>query len=972
MALRKFPFFAWVYWILLFLCFVMHSHGSEVAVKFLEAPLAVSNVTSATFVFEVSANGNEVTCEITCKLDDQNPQGCTNKKVSFEGLEEGKHAFEVCATGSESHEAGCNSYYWTIDTVPPTAYVMDSPTAYSMASTLVATKNVTVYNSSSGSCIQGYGSSCSAAVACSSCSAVDACDVIRVQFDGSRVSVKFLEAPFAVSNITSATFVFEVSVDGSEVTCGITCKLDDQISQNCTGNNVSITNLEDGEHMFEVCATGSQSQEPGCASHNWTIDTIPPTANLTASTLYKEAQNVSINISFSEPCTQDGGFKCSSVDSCNLLVHGGGQVLPSTFSILQPDLKFTLLVDLSSSVQNEQVQLAMDENFCKDSAGNGFTKTTNSSLSLKIDKANSTFHTPAFGPTSLDHRAASKLISTTFGLTTLASGIVSISTAASLQSSPGFTMQSALLTGDPALSLFRTWGHIQVFALSRWIAGNMSMEYYEFLRGLEWSILFFRLPWEENGPDSTPPATSIHVSGNFQTSMRNGHLPPRIDFGNKDHMLDHEPPEPIGRFDKSFGWKMFEKLIFWTGVIDLSILVLMHVFIYNLLRVWKNQSENQRNFGLLTFPRIEISLAILALSDFCMASAALIHGRSASGMIVGILMMGIVSLILLFSFLFLYLGITCGKLLKYEHEDRPNLNDTKLSPMLQGFMQVTVGSAEKGEWIWKNHADSIKRFKYGPLFEDLRGPSKMGNGTQAPFCCIRSLFAGLGIYYTMIQFVNKVLQGTLNGFYPNDPSSKAPEIVLLGLSSFQFLFLLLAKPFIERRLQFVETVSVTTEVVMFAITALSKDEPYSHGKQLVGVSLMVLFLVSYSVQMINLWYDHYQKMKQLNYWPSLVCGLRRTFNGVPSRNTQSDEHAGHEETQRTRAKEKTAVKFPRFYRLFPFVKMLGQYVRKQNRISNRVADEKKHKESSPTPDQVAEEEKEETRTTDRVDKEHKM
>ncbi|KAK6924829.1 hypothetical protein RJ641_009155 [Dillenia turbinata] len=898
MALRRFPFFAWMYWILLFLYFVRHSGGSEVAVKFLE------------------------------------------------------------------------------DTVTPATYVTDSPTAYSSSSTSVTTTSVTAYDSSGGSCTQtyvsscsdgsctqSYGSSCSAPVACSSCSTVDACD-----FDGSRVSVKFLEAPSAVTNITSATFAFEVSASGSEVTCGITCKLDDQISQNCTGKNVSITGLEDGEHMFEVCATGSQSQEPGCASHNWTIDTIPPTANLTASTLYTDAQNVSINISFSEPCTQDGGFKCSAVDACNLLVHGGGQVLPSTFSILQPDLKFSLLVDLSSSVQNEQVQLTMDENFCKDSAGNGFTRTTNSSLSLKIDKANSTINPPDVGPTSLDHRVASKLIGTTFGLTTIASGIVSISTAASLQSSPGFSLQSALLTGDPALSLFRTWGHIQVFALSRWIAGNMSIEYYEFLRGLEWSILFFRLPWEENGPDSTPPATSIHVSGNFQTSMRNGHLPPRIDFGNKDHMLDHEPPEPIGRFDKSFGWKMFEKLIFWTGVIDLSILVLVHVFIYNLLRVWKNQ----RNFGWLTFPRIEISLAILALSDFCMASAALIHGRSASGKIVGILMMGIVSLILLFSFLFLYLGITCGKLLKYEHEDRPNLNDTKLSQTLQGFMQVTVGSAEKGEWIWKNHADSIKRFKYGPLFEDLRGPSKMGNGTQAPFCCIRSFLAGLGIYYTMIQFVNKVLQGTLNGFYPNDPSSKAPEIVLLGLSSFQFLFLFLAKPFIERRLQFVETVSVTTEVVMFAITALSKDEPYSHGKQLVGVSLMVLFLVSYSVQMINLWYDYYQKMKQLNYWPSLVRGLRRTFYGVPSRNTHSDEHAGHEETQRTRTTEKTAVKLPRFYRLFPFVKMLGQYLRKQNRISNQVADEKKHKESSPTPDQVAEEGKEETQTTDRVDKEHKM
>ncbi|KAK6924831.1 hypothetical protein RJ641_009157, partial [Dillenia turbinata] len=767
-------------------------------------------------------------------------------------------------------------------TVSPTAYVTDSPRAYSLASTSVATTNATTnattYVSSSGSCTWTYASSCSNGVctwsnvsscsppvACSNCSTVDACN-----FDGSRVSVKFLEAPSAVTNITSATFVFEVSANGSEVTCGITCKLDDQVSQNCTGKNVSITGLEDGKHTFEVCATGSQSQVPGCASHNWTID-----------------------------------------------------------------------------------------------------------------KANST--------TSLDHRVASKVIKTTFGLTTLASGIFSISTAACHQSSP------ALLTGDPALSLFndpkeieygvkidavslsffiicseditvvdmvvqidlcvtkqRTWGHIQVFALSRWIAGNMSTTYDEFLQGLEWSILYFGLPWEKNGPDSTPPTNSIHVSENFQTFKRSGH-PHQL-----PNNVHNKPPGPNGKFDKSLRWKMFEKFIFWTGVIDLSILLLVHVFIYTLLKVWKNQ----RNFGWLTFPRIEISLAIPALSPFCMASAALIHGRSTSGMIVGILMVGIVSLALLFSFLFLYLGITCGNLLKYKHEERPNQSGTKFFQMLQGFMQVTVGPAEKGKWIWKDQPDSIKRFKYGPLFEDLRGPSDSGNGTQAPFGCLRSFFADLGIYYTMIQFVNKVSQGTLNGFYPNDSSSKAPEIVLLSLFSFQFVFLLLAKPFIKRRLQFVETVSVATEVVMFAITAISKDEPYSDGKQVVGVSLMVLFLVSYAVQMINLWYDCYQKMKQQNYWHFFASFFT-------SKNTQSDVNAGNKETQRTRATENPAVRFLPFSSLSPFVEMLRQCVPKQKCIGNRVSDQEKHKD--PTIDQIADEEKgEKTRTTDRVDEENKM
>ena len=38
--------------------------------------------------------------------------------------------------------------------------------------------------------------------------------------------------------------------------------------------------------------------------------------------------------------------------------------------------------------------------------------------------------------------------------------------------------------------------HIQVFALSRWLAVRLPVNYYEFARGLQWSIPYFSLPWE--------------------------------------------------------------------------------------------------------------------------------------------------------------------------------------------------------------------------------------------------------------------------------------------------------------------------------------------------------------------------------------------------------------------------------------------------------------------------------------------
>lgn len=47
-------------------------------------------------------------------------------------------------------------------------------------------------------------------------------------------------------------------------------------------------------------------------------DTVPPTASVTASRSFTNASNVSVNISFSEPCNGGGGFGCSSVNTCNV------------------------------------------------------------------------------------------------------------------------------------------------------------------------------------------------------------------------------------------------------------------------------------------------------------------------------------------------------------------------------------------------------------------------------------------------------------------------------------------------------------------------------------------------------------------------------------------------------------------------------------------------------------------------------
>jgi hypothetical protein len=46
-------------------------------------------------------------------------------------------------------------------------------------------------------------------------------------------------------------------------------QLDDGIGSNCGTGKVSYSELQDGNHTFEVCTNGTQGV--GCALYNWTV-----------------------------------------------------------------------------------------------------------------------------------------------------------------------------------------------------------------------------------------------------------------------------------------------------------------------------------------------------------------------------------------------------------------------------------------------------------------------------------------------------------------------------------------------------------------------------------------------------------------------------------------------------------------------------------------------------------------------------
>ncbi|XP_030938237.1 uncharacterized protein LOC115963393 isoform X2 [Quercus lobata] len=951
--------------------------------------------------------------------------------------------------------------------------------------------------------------------------------------DDSELTVKFSKTPHAFSNLNSTVFVFEVHVGGNGActNCNITCKLDDGFGRinasQCENGTVLCEGLQDGNHKFEVCPNGTQGV--GCSSYDWTVDTVPPTAYISTSTPFTNALNASINISFSEPCTGGGGFVCSSVNACNLLVDGAGQVIPNSLKTLQPNLQYSILVGLSSTAQSGRVILVMDKNFCTDSAGNKFERNKNSNFTLHFDRRSINFTThvperqlqlhgetrliratnnctklkicltfpepilntseeiknslkaeilcslqmsqgsllplvdtkkyegpsrfefkvaacisdtavvtvsvdsnsiisrhrtpvspvepvtflydslrpnvtlitlpsesprpsvmlstpshiwtrehnitmlikfgkPVFGFNSskisitgghlqsfqeyskgiytvvikadqdtvsvnvpenvtgdvtgnknlpsnvlqVRHYSVPKitrvilgLVTTSIVVTFIPAGLITVSIA-SIDSIGEFSSPFSSLS-RPESNLFRIVCHLQVFALSRWLAVRLPVEYYEFARGLQWSIPYFSLPWETGHipytvktnsslPDNTHSYMSkIPYSGIFPgeqmkpKSFNRAGLP----LAARAYDLFIERLDAEYDFNPHIlnGWRDFYRSTFWLAIIGGSFIQL-HALLLVILKLRKRNSEMQRGYGVLTFPRFEIFLVNLGLPCICEASASLIRGGTALGIVVGGLLLGAVSFLLLALLLFLSRGITFEKLLQYKevHQKGRGFH------WYQEIVRVFLVSGRRGQWTWKNQQNSNYLTILGPLFEDFRGPqmsnlSQISEGSshiqgavhetedEAPFIqklfgkfricytllesVIRKLCGKLRIYYTLLESVRRVLLGVMAGAYMENPSSKIPSIIFLCITFFQLFFLVL-EPFIKKSIQWIEIMSILSEagvsVIYFVLSEIELQAKYGR----VGVLMLIVFLVGFLPQMMNELWALYKQIKLLD------------------------------------------------------------------------------------------------------------
>ncbi|MFS7971751.1 putative bacterial Ig-like domain 12 [Helianthus anomalus] len=928
----------------------------------------------------------------------------------------------------------------------------------------------------------------------------------------SEFSVNLIKKPEPISNLHSPTFSFQVkNANFSCTNCTSSCKLDDLVPSNCSSGEISYTELRDGNHTFEVCSNGSHLTR--CATYDWTIDTVPPTAYVTASTSFTNASIVSAFIIFSESCSGSGGFGCSSANDCSLLVYGQGQVIPNTLKTIKPNLEYSISVNLSTNVDYGRVVLVTDRYLCRDAAGNQFTRTTGSSFlvhfdrrpvyvdlrthipeqllqldnnvrsvqvtnkhknlklylyfsepivntstevfnSLKVSQGSLVpatrnneslgnrrygfefvdIHDIAIVTTTLDsgslisregtpvspvapvtflfdsqrpyvrlsttthmrtqeelipvmikfmkpvfefnssqlsvsgghmqgfHEisksvykvdikpteewvivqvpenvttdvagnknlasnilrffhysvpAASLALSTSataaFVLTAVVATLLTVSTA-SLQNHGAFATPSPLLTTSPARILFRIVCHIQIFALSGWLAVPLPVEYSEFVKGLRWSIPYFKLPWEcgyvkpvwPMNPHSYGPRIgefTLNKAKNIDKVDSVFGLPLTAmeykSFFESQNVLPEA--EYIGDLNDSHGWTDFKRSMFWLAVMSGS-LIILHILFLLILKLRKKK-EKENTYVSVIFPRFEIFLVILAVPCVSAASASLLKGGSALAITVGALILGTVIFLILALFMFLSVGISLGKLLQYKevhHEDQK-------MHWYQALVKVTLGPGKRGQWTWIDTSNSKWLTILGPLFEDLRGPPKYmlsqisgaldfnttrssiiasddeNEDAEAPF--VQKVFGILRIYYIFLESIKRVILGILVGIYARNGYSETPTKTLLCVTSFQLFFMVLKKPFIKKKVQLVEIISVSSQVAIFIIClVLLRKNLSTHDQTNIGITMLCLFLLAFVAQILNEWNSLICQIKQLDPDNKSLCtGLKIASWGI--------------------------------------------------------------------------------------------
>uniref|UniRef100_A0A7N2MNV3 Bacterial Ig-like domain-containing protein n=1 Tax=Quercus lobata TaxID=97700 RepID=A0A7N2MNV3_QUELO len=944
MGLLKLPLVVLLCSVFSLLSFIALCDASELTVKFLETPAAFSNLNSTKFVFEVLVGGSGActNCNVTCKLDDGfgriNASQCENGTVLCEGLQDGNHKFEVCPNGTQG--VGCSSYDWTVDTVPPTANITAS-TDFTNA------LNVSINISFSEPCTGG-GFVCSS-VKCN----------LLVYGAGQVIptSLKMLQPNLQYSVLVGLSSTAQsgqviLVMDKNFCTDSAGNKFERNKNSNFTlhfdRRSVNFTThvperrLQFNGRTILVRATNNYEELRLCL-------TFPKPVNNTSEEIKNSLKS---EILYSHQKSQGSLYLVDtkkyggprrfeykvvaytfdmivvnvSVDTTSIISRQG-----TPFSPVEP---LTFIYDSRRPVVNLSTQ---PTEFLRPAVMLHTPWTRERNILVLIE-----FVKPVFGFDSSNILiTGGQLQRQVISVIKADQDIVSVNVPGSVsgdvagnKNRPSSVLQvmhysvpkiSTVFSGSTtgsfvviviAAGLLKGIAcHLQVIALSGWLAVRLPVEYYELIRSLRWTIPYLSLPWErETGRTRLPANThtsKIHYSGMFL------HEQPEDPYSNSRGLsrsaayvaeiikLLVEIPKPnstLGPRASGNGWSDFRKNVIWLAIIVGSFITVHALFL--ILKLKNKNSKKQSDKGVLTFSKFEMVIVNLALPCICQASAAIIRGGTASGIAVGVLLLVVVSFLLLALLLFLYKGITCKQLLEYEEDDEGDLH------WYEKIGRAFLVFVKKPEWTSIDQQKSNYLTILGSLYEDYRGPPKSklsqisggSSHTQAEAPFIQKLFGKLRIYYTLLESVIQKLCGELRIYYPllesvrrvllaimaglyeHNSFSKIPTIFSLCINCFHLFFLVLEKPFIKKNIQLLEIMAVSSEACISAIMCVLGEKKLSDkdGKKF-GILMIILVLVGILPQIMNELYDLYKQIKQLDSEKhSFLTGLKTALSGLTS------------------------------------------------------------------------------------------
>ncbi|CAO2819058.1 unnamed protein product [Amaranthus hypochondriacus] len=960
MGLRRIPWQGLLLsWVFCIMCLKAHCQP-QFSVKFLQQPPLFSHLNSAKFSFEAFVSNTTQKCSgcsYNCKLDDGVSSGCGRRNVSYLGLQDGIHSLQVCANASQG--VGCASYNWTIDTVHPTAYI-SAATSFTNAPNVSVYISFSEPCTGEGGFKCSTVENCHLLVYDDGQVIPSSLQTIKPNLEYSLVvslstdiqygrAILVMDKGFCTDNAGNHFILPQNS--------SLVVRFDRRSDLVSIRTHVPERLIQFGGETRAVLATNSFENlkvylyfmEPVLNTSTEILSSIDTTEGMLRPINGSNLENRRFGYMFDK--LPNFTVVTVSLNSRLVISRQGSPVSPVAPATFLYDTKRpSVRLSTTSKMRTRDNRITVSIKFVKPVFGfnsshlsisggrlESFEQLTRNLhvaliqayeglLSVRVPE---NMTTDVAGNTNLPSNVlqvwnySMPLISTIIGIfvtalfvsTCLVSGFLTISSA-SLQSAGAFPRSSSSLTSEPTKNLFRIACYIQVFAFSRWLALTLPVEYYEFTRSIQWSVPYFSLPWETDHYRPMVFSPNSSVSSHFFKKGL-GSIAQTVQFdegnSNKAGVVYGAPltameyrsffegqnfipeAEYITDSEKTTRWMDFKRCMFWLAIIGGS-LILFHLFLLVVLKLRRSSSKT-KNYGALVFPRFELFLTILAVPGICYAAATIIKGNTTLGTILGVLLLILTSSLQFALFVFLSYGITLGWLLQYKEIHQVG----RKYHWYQELIRVTLGPGKRGQWTWKKQTNSAYLAKFGPLFEDLRGPPKYmlsmitsethmpddriiasedeTEDAKAPF--IQKLFGILRIYYTLLESIRRFLVGILAGLYSRKSYSKCPTTILLCITAFQLFFLVLKKPFIKKKVQLVEITSIACEVGLFATCLAILDRDIStESERAIGIFMLCLFLLGFLALICNEWYALFKQVRKLDTSKkSFLVGLRAAFVG---------------------------------------------------------------------------------------------